>query len=282
MIKRAVLVGINAYPDSPLNGCLNDIILMYKILKEVYGFTEFAVLDDRKATKKNWINTLKNVGKRSKPGDWLVHWASSHGTQVACTTETATFETDHMDECPVPYDHDWDNPFRDDDLNSIIQAIDPKVNLFFGMDMCFSGTILRNSPREMHGKPVKQRFLPPPLHLLLESGEMEIDDELNMATSQKRKDKLMVKPFLRNTTTQGNAILISGCSDRQTSADFYTGTKYHGAMTYYLAKTLKESGWKISYSKLIEVINQKLDKDGFDQDPQLECHKNLMDKNFLE
>jgi metacaspase-1 len=282
MVKRAMLVGINAYADSPLSGCLNDIRLMYKILKEIYGFTEFAVLDDQKATKADWTTTLRNLGRRSKAGDWLVHWYSGHGTQIPVTTATASFETDGFDECPVPFDHDWANPFRDDDLNMIIQSINPEVNVFFGMDCCFSGTILKNLPPKINEHPIKNRYLPPPLHVVLESGEVDLDEELRLDTSRHNKNKMQRAPFLRDVTTQGNAILISGCTDKQTSADFYTGERYHGAMTFYLAQTLKQNNWKISYLKLVEIINQKLEKDGFDQKPQLECKEELADKNFLE
>jgi metacaspase-1 len=280
-MKRAMLVGINRYPDSPLNGCLNDIRLMYKVLKEKFGFTEFAVLDDNKATRKNWITTLKNLGRRSKPGDWLVHWYSGHGTQVPCLPETASFETDNFDECPVPFDHDWDNPFRDDDLNGIIQAINPEVELFFGMDCCFSGTILKNLPPIKNDHPIKSRYLPPPLHVVLESGEINLDDELNLDTSRHDRSMMHRAPFLRNVTTQGTAILISGCSDKQTSADAYINDKYHGAMTFYLAQTLKEANWNITYRDLVTRMNEKLDTEDYDQDPQLECRADLMDKLFL-
>jgi metacaspase-1 len=280
-VKRALLVGINAYPNSPLSGCLNDVRLMYKILKEIYGFTEFAVLDDTKATKKNWITTLKNIGKRSKPGDWLVQWFSGHGTQVPCLPETASFETDNFDECPVPFDHDWDNPFRDDDLNGIIKAIDPGVKMFFGMDCCFSGTILKNLPPMKNDHPIKSRYLPPPLHIVLESGEINLDEELNLDTSRHDKSMMKREPFLREVTIQGNAVLISGCSDKQTSADAYIGNKYHGAMTFYLAQTLKEANWNLSYHALAAKMNAKLDKEGYDQDPQLECKKDLLEDLFL-
>jgi metacaspase-1 len=287
MTKRALLVGINSYPDSPLSGCLNDLSLTYKILRDIYGFTEFAVLDDKKATKKNWITTLTNLGKRSKPGDWLVHAYSGHGSQVACTHETQSFETDNYDEILCPIDMDWNSPFRDDDINKIVMSINPAVNLLFLMDCCYSGTLLKNAAPTKNDHPIKNRYLPPPLHLILESGEMELDEELNLKTSRKRNDKLMLKPFMRDVTTQGNAILISGCSDKQTSADAWMPTsngkgRYHGAMTFYLAQTLREANWKISYAKLVEIMNQKLKRDGFDQEPQLECHASLMNKNFLE
>lgn len=280
-IKRALLVGINAYPDSPLNGCLNDIALMYQILKGFYGFTEFIILDDKKATKKAWIDALVTLGKKSKPGDSLAHWYSGHGTQVPVTKATAAFEPDRYDECPVPFDMDWYNPFRDDDLNTIIMQIDPKVKLFFGMDCCFSGTILKNMPPVKNNHPCKKRYLPPPMSMILETEGIDLDEELNLKRSEKH-EKLIKKPFIRDVATQGNAVLISGCSDKQTSADAWINGRYHGALTFYLAQTLKEANWKISYEKLVDTINQKLDRDSYEQDPQLECHKDLMGKNFLE
>ena len=283
-MKRALLIGINHYlePGNDLNGCLNDVRLMYKILKEIYGFTEFIILDDQKATKKSWLEALIRLGKKSEPGDWLAHIASSHGTQVPTTKDTFSYEIDGLDECPVPYDHSWDAPLRDDDLNHIIMSIHPDVNLFFQFDMCHSAHMLRNIAPVHNGHPIKARYLPPPLHVTLESGELDLDDELNLASSRDRTDKMKLKPFLRNAVDQANAILISGCKDNQTSADFYTGTTYHGALTFYLAQTLKEAGWKISYQKLVEIVNQKLAKDGFDQKPQLECKATFFNKNFLE
>lgn len=289
MAKRALLVGINHYlePGNDLNGCLNDLRLMYKILKEIYGFTEFAILDDNKATRKNWITTLTNLSKRSKSGDWLAVVYSGHGSQAPCTTNTASFEQDGMDEIVIAYDHDWDNPLRDDEFNAIIRSTNPAVNLYWHLDCCFSGTMLRNKAPEKNGHPIRNRYLSPPLHVVLESGEIDLDEDLNLNTSRKRKDKMMLKPFMKDTTTQGNAILISGCSDKETSSDAWMPTsngkgRYHGAMTFYLAQTLREANWKISYAKLVEIMNQKLKRDGFDQTPQLESRKEFMTKNFLE
>jgi hypothetical protein len=96
------------------------------------------------------------------------------------------------------------------------------------------------------------------------------------------RGKMMRAPFIVDSGTQGNAILISGCTDKQTSADAYINGRYHGALTFYVAQTLKENNWKISYRRLIEVVNEKLAKEDYDQQPQLEAREELMDKNFLE
>lgn len=274
------MVGINAYPDAPLNGCLNDVRLMYKILKDIYGFREFRVLDDREATKKKILRGLQWLCMGAKKDDWLVVDYSGHGTQVPCNTKTAGFEIDNLDECMVPYDMDWDDPLRDDDLNQFILNLPQGVRILFIMDCCFSGTILRNP---MPPK-VKNRYLPPPLSKVL-TGEVDLDEELSIhaPTHLPRGQKGVYRaPFLVPSSLQGDAILISGCSDKQTSADAYINGTYHGALTFFLAQTLKEANWKMSYSDLVTKINAKLDKEEYEQDPQLECREDLMDKNFLE
>ena len=54
MIKRALLVGINAYPGAELYGCLNDVKQVRELLTGTFGFDEhdIKVLEDKKATLK--------------------------------------------------------------------------------------------------------------------------------------------------------------------------------------------------------------------------------------
>jgi hypothetical protein len=252
---------------------------MYKILKDKYDYTDFRVLDDREATKKKAIRGLQWLCMGAKKGDELVIHYSGHGTQVPVTTETAGFEIDGLDECLVCYDFNWDEPLRDDDLNQFITNLSKGVRVLFIADCCFSGTLLRNPlpPK------VKNRYIPPPLHTTL-TGDINLDEDLCMMSSKHktRDGKSIVKhKFIVNSTDQGDAILISGCSDKQTSADAYIGGRYHGALTFYLAQTLKEANWNISYADLIIKVNEKLDREEYEQDPQLEGKEAYMSTLFL-
>jgi metacaspase-1 len=278
-MRKTLMIGINAYPDSPLNGCLNDIRLMYKILKDIYGYTDFRVLDDRMATKKKILAGLQWLCMGAKKGDELIVDYSGHGTQVPCTTKTAGFEIDNLDECLVPYDMNWDDPLRDDDINQFISNLTKGVKFLFIADCCFSGTLLKNPlpPK------VKNRYIAPPLSSIL-TGDISLDEELCMISSKNktRDGKTIQKlPFIVNSTQQGDALLISGCSDKQTSADAYINGRYHGALTFYLAQTLKEANWNITYSDLVTKVNEKLDKEQYDQDPQCEGKEELLNKLFL-
>ncbi len=68
MAKRALLVGINRYPDpaDELRGCVNDVVLMRETLERRYGFTDpgaFRVLTARRQaflTTAKWILARMN------------------------------------------------------------------------------------------------------------------------------------------------------------------------------------------------------------------------------
>ena len=146
-MKKALLVGINNYPSAPLRGCVNDCLLMHKVLTEKYDFknSDIKLLIDSDATKTNILNYLKWLVKNSQPGDILYFHFSGHGSQVIVSDKTNTSESDGLDEIICPYDLNWNDPLRDNDLNSIIQKIPNGVNVLFVLDCCHSGTGLRNT-----------------------------------------------------------------------------------------------------------------------------------------
>jgi metacaspase-1 len=281
-IRRLFQVGINKYPDSPLRGCVNDILLMNKILKSKFGFTDIKINTDREATKKSIVEGLKWLVNDLPPNSRVVFQYSGHGSQVRVTDKTANSETDGYDEIIIPFDHDWDWPLRDNELGEVFKKIKPSVQALFLADCCFSGTLLRyENPKNID---VRNRYLEPPPSKMLWNSHDILDDELNYLTSRTSRsfqDKTYRKPFLVSTNSQGNVVLISGCSDRQTSADAFFGGRYHGALTFYLAQTLMEAEWNINYADLVIKINDKLDQENFEQDPQLECKEELMNTPFL-
>jgi metacaspase-1 len=281
-IRRIYQCGINRYPDSPLRGCVNDILLFNKIVKQYYGFKQIKIHTDKEATKKEMMQGLRWVVDNVPPNSYLMVQYSGHGSQVRVTDKTANSETDGYDEILIPYDHDWDWPLRDNELGEIFKRIKPTVKVLFLADCCFSGTLLRefsDNPGE-----VRNRYLEPPPSRMLYNSEEILDDDLNYLTSRTENGqgtRTVRKPFLVDTNKQGNVILISGCSDRQTSADARFGNHFHGALTFYLAQTLAEANWNITYRELVTIVNNKLDKENYEQDPQLECKAELMDELFL-
>jgi metacaspase-1 len=281
MIKRFLGIGINNYPSSPLNGCIPDIALAYKVAKSVFKFNDFNILDDAKATKKNILDAMKKALRGLTDNDMLYIHYSGHGSYQPCDSFTASSETDFYDEGWVPYDYETAGLLIDNEINRMVKTLDPDVNLLICSDSCFSGSVVRlNSPKREY----KNRFIPPPLHLLLNSGELDLDEYLNPKITKKDIGSTKLKSFIVDTKDkQNNAILISGCGEHQTSADVYIpeAKTYHGALTYNLFQILKESNWNMTYEKLILEVNNRLSKEDYEQKPQLECNAKFNSTKFL-
>lgn len=86
-MKKALLIGINKYPDSPLRGCVNDVLLMHKVLTSKYGFInkDIRLLTDKEATTKGIRDALKVFTTDVTDGDTLFFHYSGHGSQVVST-----------------------------------------------------------------------------------------------------------------------------------------------------------------------------------------------------
>jgi len=283
-MKKALLVGINNYPSAPLRGCVNDCLLMHKILTEKFGFdkSNITLLLDEDALKENILFSLKRLALNAKEGDILYFHFSGHGSQVVVNDRSNTSETDGLDEIICPYDLDWNDPLRDNDFNAIIKTIPTGVNALFVLDCCHSGTGLRNTFQypEADGsdKDWVNRFLPPPPSNLLRDSNITLDDTLHFVhKNAKTKDT----GFMVHTVEQGDAILISGCRDNQVSADAWMFGRYQGALTWMMGDILARANYKITFRDLILKVNEELKRSNFTQEPQLESRKRFFDQEFL-
>lgn len=287
-MKKAFLVGINKYPNSPLRGCINDCIVIFQILTSKFDFkTEnIKILNDYEATRKNIVNGLKWLTQGVTENDSIVFHYSGHGSQVMVDDWSSTNEVDGRDEIIVPYDMDWTNPLRDYEIGSYFKRVPKKCDALVILDACHSGTGLRNG-----FEPVDKfteddwinRFIAPPLSNILSNPSTIIKDDLSFESPNPKVDARGRKnSFLVHTADQGDAILISGCEESQTSADAWINNKYQGAMTYTLAHVLSKNGFDIKYNDLIIEMNKIMDKFKFTQNPQFEGRKGFFNQKFLK
>lgn len=271
MKRRAFLVGLNRYPDprNNLKGCVNDVLLMAKTLREQYGFTgpsDIRLLTDERATTDNIRKGLEWLAGEASADDSLVFHYSGHGTQVRDIDGDEL--SDNLDEIICPYDLDWDHPFTDDDLADICGGVPKGTLLTVILDCCHSGTGLRNVLRP--DLPIRYKFLPAPVEVRHRSEpgieDLGIDRSVTMTGPDR---KLRVQRF-GISLTKTNAVLIAGCRSDQTSADAWIDGDYHGALTYYLWRSLRDAKWRTTYRKAIEATGAALADHNYDQVPQLE------------
>jgi metacaspase-1 len=289
-MKKALITGLNAYPSSGLRGCVNDALLTYKIVRDYFKFDtkNIKVATDRECTKQGILEMLKWLVTDVKPGDTVYWHFSGHGTQIVVNDITSSSDPDGLSECPCPIDIEdhWDDPIRDSDLNRIFGRLPTSAHILVSLDMCHSGSGLRNrfKPGESHTEhDWVNKFLPPPPSNLTTNPALLLDEDLNWILPDRKSKAIgaVRRSPIVSTLEQGSAVLISGCADNEVSADAWINGKYSGALTFYMAETLQQHQWKISYKDLVTEVNLKLDQQNYDQNPQLESRPELQNNLFL-
>lgn len=241
--KYALLIGCNYInvPDCRLYGCINDIENMRDMLVANMKFkTENITMlrdDDAAAvgmvpTKAVIIRELVNIiNKSSNASEIWIHY-SGHGSQVVDRNRD---EQSGYDSCIVPVDFATAGFIVDDDIFGLIRHI--KCPAMILSDSCHSGTVcdLPYSIEYLYGSTFK---------------------------------------FTRNNTAFiGNPkiIMMSGCKDSQTSADFYDTEQKEdqGAFTDAFLRALKQNGYKGSLGKIYVDTYNWLANNTFSQKPIL-------------
>ena len=231
--KKALLIGLNYIGTSnELNGCINDInCIKDRIIKMGFNDNNITILTDNtsvKPTKQNILDAFTKLLFNSQAGDFLYFVYSGHGSYKK---DMNGDETTGYDQMILPLDLNY---IIDDELKSIIQNnLKKGVTLFAIFDSCFSGSVLD----------LRYQYL----------------DSLNYDNYTENSKQL---------ETNGDVIMISGCTDNQTSADAYINSKFNGAMTWSLLESIKQKPI-CSWRELIKNMRDNLKKNGFDQIPQL-------------
>ncbi len=265
-MNRALLVGINAYPTTPLRGCVNDITDMAKFLSEKCGFAmdDIRLLVDARATKHAIVERLLWLTKGLAAGDRVVFHYSGHGVQLP--TRSPQGEVDGLDEAICPVDFDWSeaHTIRDKEFETIFEKIPAGVDFVWISDSCHSGDL----QREMIKQNSRDKTIDPPV---------DIDWRLQTA-----KQKNMVSTKITTTANNLNLVLISGCKSNQTSADALINKRYNGALTYYLLAELnKKNGLKVPLTDVLHAVTASLKKNKYKQLPQLQGLKLFITAPFL-
>uniref|UniRef100_A0A6C0HNQ4 Peptidase C14 caspase domain-containing protein n=1 Tax=viral metagenome TaxID=1070528 RepID=A0A6C0HNQ4_9ZZZZ len=232
--KKALVIGCNYVgTEYELYGCINDAVNIENILKSKYAFDTITILTDHtnmKPTKKNILDGLKNLLINSNPGDNLFLSFSGHGSLTKDKNGDELSEFDSMIFC-------IDTEFIvDDDIKLVIDNnLKKDVSLFALFDSCNSGTVMD----------LRYQYL--------DSGN---------------SDKTTINEKERETI--GSVVMISGCTDAQTSSE--TSDK-QGAMT---ASFLNAPHSKtMSWNNLILSMRSYLKTSKYSQIPQITSGKQL-------
>jgi hypothetical protein len=260
--EAALLVGLN-YPASSfsLNGCWNDAKELKELLtSEEYGFAPERVkvlLDDdagacegektrsKGTSRAGLVRALYDVAFMSwqEALDVAVVSFSGHGSQK---TDEDGDEADGLDEGICPSDVQTSGMILDDELLSIFSRFNPRTQVYVVFDCCHSGSVLDlpfQQP-EAEATPTAGAQSPPQ-----QSGGARI-------------------------------LMMSGCTDSQTSADAYEASqkRFGGALTMALVKALREPGGSAAGALELQTrVLELLREGGFEQRPVLSSTRPITD-----
>lgn len=253
--KKAFCVGINDYPydGSDLNGCVNDANAWAGVLEDLFGFQEVTLLLDGDATRARMLDGLKQLLAGAAQGDVLVFTNSSHGSYKADTDG----DEEKYDEILCPYDI-ADNDIVDDELRNLFENVPEGVHLTVVLDNCFSGTATRAAvsdiiPGLRTPDDRRVRFLSPALR----GGKV-------LENPWRAKPKSQIA----HPESKMREVLLTGCTDREYSYDANIEGTYHGAMTFYAIKAIREAAGTLTYGRLHGRLTSLIGD--YPQHPQLE------------
>ena len=255
MNNKALLVGINAYPNpsNNLRGCINDIVDMEYFIaskNKVYPKENIRTLTDSKATKKGILSALNWLLLGASAGDQILFQYSGHGAQIP--SHSPTIEKDGLDEIICPYDFNGEDvaetAISDKEFASIFSKIPQGVHFVWISDSCHSEDLSRK-----HEFVADKRFR-----------------RFNYNESTQQAEAIAPIASLGAAVIPLHGALLSGCASHQLSADAYINNRFNGAFTHYLIKNLSLYGQDASMQEIVKYVNIDLMDNDYEQNPQSE------------
>ncbi len=312
--RRALLIGINAYPSpaSRLEGCVNDVFLMSSVLQEC-GFRpeEIRVILDDRATTTNILERLHWLLDNAGGGDERVLFYSGHGAQIP--TYDARGEADHLDECLVPYDFDWTaaHAIRDKQFVEFYSQLPYDSRFAAIFDCCHSGGMTRDGGLRPRGidppDDIRHRALEWNLGLGMWQDRSLRSPNRSLARSRGGDDYLGTKGVtyrfgrgvglrgLPNRTYNSERkalrhqgpylpIIFEACREQELSYEYRDGATSYGAFTFSLAKVFREArgaGRNPSFFTLSQLTAARLRALRYEQTPCLVGPRRVLSQPIL-
>jgi hypothetical protein len=247
----ALLVGINKYSNLPetsqLRGCVNDVLLMNKLLSEVFQFdtSNIKILTDKQATRKNILTNFNHflINNATRDGQ-AVFYYSGHGSKM---TDLNGDEPDGFDETIISCDsrdiRGLVKDISDDTLRELLDRLTNKCkNVTIIFDCCHSGSGMR-------GDIARAKQIP----------ALELEDTNVRSIKMSRDGPAGFLP------PDPNYVMISACQDREVAREI----DGHGLLTFTLNKVIRKYP-KASYREIMYHVSEKVNLLNANQHPQLE------------
>ncbi|SDK59412.1 caspase family protein [Arthrobacter sp. ok362] len=286
MANRALLVGIDVYPDprNNLNSCIADTLAFRQMLQNTYGFDlgSIKLLHNQDATKANVLASLDAMLAGAQPEDRLVFFESSHGYRYP--------KGDTMVEVLCLYDQF----LEDTEFVAKSQSVPPDV-LTACIDACHSGGLNKlffadgnvNIAPAKVWKPTAEEEAAN-LGLYSQVTKFKFFGYASTADSGAVAKNFAMGPIgvdgpknFGEGAPEFNGALFAACQADQTAAAGSLPTNYLSAFTYAL---LQELDPRISLSDLNAKVVARLKALNMNQAPQAVAptlHQEILTDTFV-
>lgn len=248
----ALVVGIDEYPEKPLNGCVNDAHAWKEYLEEWAGREgrlHLEMLVNGGATREAILSTFRAHLGQAGEGDTALFCFSGHGSEERAPLPWAKEEPGGVSETLLAVDSRVEGglDLADKELAVLIAEVARGgAHVAVVLDSCHSGTATRDPEEEASVRrmsPAKTWQRPEGTYWF--EGDASVPSDLDSAGGWR------VLPV-------GRHVLLAACEDWQVAREYIVGGKTRGLFTWCLLGALGRLGAELSYKELFKQVQTRV------------------------
>ena len=243
----AILIGIDAYPNSPLKSCVRDVQKIKECLENKLPSVDIQTLTasggdtplehpESWPTCRNMTSALEMVTSRAQPGDFIYIHYSGHGTRLDPCYELSSQSTGDLALVLLDEDSSRERSLPGPRLAGLLKSmVDKALVITLVLDCCFSASVYRNSDPNVRylscGRIGALTYPPIPEYDLADGNTRSTSRDASM------RDNWLLDP--------DRYTILAACGPHEKakggSEASEKGERY-GALSYFLFKALSDHG----------------------------------------
>jgi pimeloyl-ACP methyl ester carboxylesterase len=296
---HALLVGINAYTQAPLRGCINDLLALDAFFKkhcknsgqawnpryllgphddDKPAIARQGIADWALPTRANVVAGFEHFSQKNiAEGDICLFFYCGHGSQEPAAPEFAHLKADGMNETLVCLDsrQPGGRDLVDKELAWLLWRAsrqNPGAHFLVVMDCCHSGSNTRADEGDIRTRDAVARRIGTPFQELL--GIKDLGDETARLFSLQNG-----RAYYHE---EGKYVHLAAARDSETAKELKLDGQPRGAFTWSLLRVLEQGGTDLSYREIMRRTEALVRNRVRGQIPQLDAPEQAMEtQQFL-
>jgi hypothetical protein len=271
---HAILVGINAYPDRPLKGCVRDVQQIKSILQQHPIPTDIKVFTATKSSQpdkpgleedsslwptfSNVTAAFREVTASAEPGHCVYIHFSGHGARMEPESEFSDKNTGDLALVLLDKDVNRVKPLKGHRLAIVLNAMVNKgLIVTLVLDCCFSASVYRLKSENV-------RFLP------FDAETFVIDDEQPDETIELEPSGYRDVSMQPNWMVDPNGYaVLAACGPHEEATEVIPDGVEHGALSFFLIHSLKDFGMNKRHRDVFYRLSPSFKEHKLEQNPAL-------------